>query len=144
MLYARRNVWYNCIFITPIDKKNDKGSENTITLSQQGIVNDGECNYNTKFSILTKEIVKLQIKAKLFCNMETRIKKKAAKVDKRLKKSRPNIQHLIVYRWHDAKKPLFRTKKNIYIKTGGGLTVLPCLTTTKQRVCNSNLEALID
>ncbi|CAG8626772.1 6848_t:CDS:10, partial [Paraglomus brasilianum] len=117
------------------DKDDEEdSSESTKTLSQKDIVDDRESIHNTNPSILIKEIVKVQIQAKLFCNMERRIKKKAAKVDNRLKKSRPNIQHLIIYKWHDAKKPLFRTKKNIYVKTGGRVKVLPSLTTTKQRI----------
>ncbi|RHZ55702.1 hypothetical protein Glove_411g12 [Diversispora epigaea] len=83
---------------------------------------------------LVDEVIDIKIKAKLFRKMQTRMANKATKVGKNLKTFRPHIQHLVIYQWHEAKKPLFRTKKNCNEKTGGCITVIPSLTTTKQRI----------
>ncbi|CAG8563514.1 4005_t:CDS:10 [Ambispora gerdemannii] len=82
---------------------------------------------------LIDEIIEVQIKAKLFHKMETRMAKKATKVDDKLKKLRPHIQHLVLYRWHKAKKSLFQNSKSCE-KTGGCITIVPSMTTTKRRV----------
>ena len=89
---------------------------------------------------LIDEVIDVKIKAKLFRKMQTRMAKKATKVGKNLRKFRPHVQHIVIYQWHEAKKPLFRTKKNRNKKTGGCITVVPSLTTTKQRVCLRDSE----
>ena len=99
---------------------------------------DGE-QFTTDPAILIDEVIEVQIKAKIFCNIKKRMIKKATKVDKKLKKFRPHIQHLVHYQWHEMeKRSLIQTIKNrdkINKMDGGCITILPYLTTTKRRVC---------
>lgn len=80
------------------------------------------------------DVVEVQIKARLFRNIKIRMEKKAGKVEKKLRRLRPHIHHLVLYEWHAARKPLFRTMKNRGIKTGGTILIVPSLKTTKRRV----------
>jgi hypothetical protein len=108
-------------------KISDLDSESSLEFSGETL--DG----NERLTTTTiEEIIKVKIKAKLFCKPETRIKKKAAKIDNLLKRLRPHVQHLIIYNWHNGRKRVFQTGNDK--KTGGRVTVLPSLTTTKQKV----------
>ncbi|CAI2181200.1 9451_t:CDS:10 [Funneliformis geosporum] len=113
-------------------KKTDDSSE----LPDDASV-DGE-QFTTDPAILIDEVIEVQIKAKIFRNIKKRMFNKAIKVDKKLKKFRPHIQHLVHYQWHEMeKRSLIQTFKNrdkINKMDGGCITILPYLTTTKRRI----------
>ncbi|CAG8500812.1 17105_t:CDS:10 [Dentiscutata erythropus] len=82
---------------------------------------------------LIEEITEVHIRPKLFFNMEKRMRKKATKIDKNLRKLRPHFQHHVIYQWNNVKLSLFQSKKNRE-KKGGSVIVTPSMTTTKRRV----------
>ncbi|RHZ76590.1 hypothetical protein Glove_195g36 [Diversispora epigaea] len=134
-----RNLTYHLTEITDAgDFSKDTGEQDDDEASEDNteipdILDDIE-NPTADTVKLVDEVIDIKIKAKLFRKMQTRMAKKAMKVCKNLKTFRPHIQHLVIYQWHEAKKPLFRTKKNCNEKTGGCITVIPSLSTTKQRI----------
>ncbi|CAG8825265.1 24608_t:CDS:2, partial [Racocetra persica] len=84
-------------------------------------------------AILVDEITEINIKPKLFFNMEKQMSKKATKVDKNLRKLCPHFQHHVIYQWNNIKVRLFQSKKNRE-KKGGCVTITPSMTTTKRRI----------
>lgn len=137
MILRKIQVRYKHIFILMNLNENTLTRENNAELPNDASV-DGE-QFTTDPAILIDEVIKVQIKAKIFRNIKKRIFNKATKVDKKLKKFRPHIQHLVHYQWHEMeKRSLIQTFKNrdkINKMDGGCITILPYLTTTKRRVC---------
>src|SRR4051812_27228121 len=88
------------------------------------------------------ETFEVKFKAKMFHDTKVRARKKAEKVNRYLRQLRPHIRHMVLYECSEAKKPLFQIKKNNDIKTGGCITVVPSLTTTKRRVRASSFHMI--
>ncbi|CAG8560064.1 29581_t:CDS:10 [Gigaspora margarita] len=82
---------------------------------------------------LINEITEVHIRPKFFFNMEKRMRKKASKIDKNLRKLRPHFQHHVIYQWNNVKLRLFQFKKNRE-KKGGNVIIIPSMTTTKRRL----------
>jgi hypothetical protein len=69
---------------------------------------NGEQN-TTGLAKLIDEVVEIQIKAKIFYDMKSRMIRKAKKVDKKLKLFHPHIQHLVLYQFYEVKQSSFLT-----------------------------------
>lgn len=118
----------------PISKDNkSKSIQENSTELLNGTSIDGEQN-TIDLAKLIDEVVEIQIKAKPFYDMKTRMIQKSKKVDKKLKLFHPHIQHLVLYQIYEVNQPPFRDIKNRDKKAGGCITILPFLTTTKRRV----------
>jgi hypothetical protein len=134
-LYSNESTGQNDTNLTSEGNESTSVQENGTELPNNASVDgDGE-QATTGLAKLIDEVVEIQIKAKVFYDMKTRMTKKAKKVDKKLKLFRPHIQHLVLYQCYEVKQSLFQTITNRDKKTGGCITILPFLTTTKRRVC---------
>ncbi|CAB4376229.1 unnamed protein product [Rhizophagus irregularis] len=115
--------------------KTDDSSKDTELPDDASV--DGE-KFTIDPAILIDEVITVQIKAKIFRNIKKRMFSKATKVDKKLKKFRPHIQHLVHYQWHEMEKrsiiQTFKNRDKINKMDGGCITILPYLTTTKRRI----------
>ncbi|CAG8594211.1 3574_t:CDS:10 [Paraglomus occultum] len=131
LTFAVKREW-----LQAVHENDNKPTNNDENLSESGAQIPDTSDNNEKpvtgSAKLIDEVIDVKIKAKIFRKMQTRMTGKATKAGNNLKKFRPHIQHLVIYKWHKAKKPLFNSKKNSDEKTGGCITVVPILTTTKQ------------